>query len=465
MTYRSNRTHLVFQLLPLLFIMIAIVLGTINFNRIRQFLIGAFGEEANIIINTQVTQGPMPHPWRNLAQGGESKDWRISPLTNQVKALQPEYIRLDHLYDFYDIVRGTPGKLTVDFSKLDVILNDILATGATPYLSLSYTPPVIAVGGDITAPPSNWSDWQFVVQRTIEHVSGTRNIPNVYYEVWNEPDLFGNYKTYGDKNYLTMYQYAAQGAKNARVRQPYKFGGPAITALYKNWVDSLIKLSIEQNLPLDFFSWHRYSREVDVFRQDIAQVRQWLASYPTKSNIELHITEWGHDSKIDPGYDNQFGAIHTIAVSTELIGTIDRAFVFEIQDGKDPAGQTRWGRWGIFDSENQAKPRYSALRFLDRLTGDRVQLLGRGTWVKGAASKEGQDIFIVLANFDPTGRHIETVPITWKGITPGSFDIETQFFAGSSKKQQIATTGAELRIDVPMPANSAVFVKLHPTGP
>ncbi|MEP7166906.1 MAG: glycosyl hydrolase [Candidatus Woesebacteria bacterium] len=445
--------------------MIAIVLGSLNFNKIREFLIGALGQEANIIINTQVSQGPMVYPWHNLAQGGENKDWRLAPLTNQVKALQPQYIRLDHLYDFYDIVHGSPGQLTMDFSKLDVIIQDIRATGATPFLSLSYTPPAIAVGGDITAPPARWTDWQFVVQRTIEHVSGTLNIPNVYYEVWNEPDLFGGYKTYGDKNYLTMYQYAAQGAKNARVRQPYKIGGPAITALYKNWVDSMIQMCLDQNLPLDFFSWHRYSRDVDVFRQDISQVRQWLAAYPQKSNIELDITEWGHDPQNDSGYDGQFGAIHTIAVSTELIGNIDKAFVFEIQDGKDPAGQTRWGRWGLFDSQNQAKPRYSALRFLDRLTGERVQLLGRGTWVKGVSSKAGQDILTILANFDPAGRHIETVPITWKGITPGNFEIETQFFAGSSNKQRVATTGAELHIDVPMPINSAVFVKLHPVGP
>lgn len=462
MKYAPARKHLIFQLLPLLFIIIAIVVGTLNFKTIRQFLIGALGQEADIQINTQVTLGPMRYPWRNLAQGGEDKNWRISPINAQVRALKPEYIRLDHIYDFYDVVRKENGNLLFDFSKLTTIVNDIRAAGATPYIALSYIPPALATNGDITAPPTNWNEWGIVVQKTIEHVSGTMGVPNVYYEVWNEPDLFGGYKTYGDKNYLTMYRTAARASKNVRVAQSYKIGGPAITALYKNWVDAIVKLAIEEDLPLDFFSWHRYDREVDVFRSDISQVRQWLSAYPQKSNIELHITEWGYDSKNDPGYDSQFGAIHTIAVSTELIDTIDRAFVFEIQDGKDPAGQTRWGRWGLIDSAGVAKPRYSALQFLNRLTGERIQLLGKGTWVKGASSKDGNDILTVLANYDPAARHLETVPVTWKGIVPGNFEIEQQYFNGSSSRQQVATTEAVLRIEVPMPVNSAVFLRLRP---
>lgn len=460
MDFHRQRRHLIFQLLPLFFLAVAITIGAANIKTIREFLIGALGQDANITIAVDRPLGPMTYPWRNLAQGGEDKNWRIQPIASQVRAINPEYIRLDHIYDFYDIVGKENGRLTFNFSKLDIILDDIKAVGATPYISLSYTPPILAPNGDITAPP-NMNEWQIVIQKTIEHISGTRNTPNVYYEVWNEPDLFGGYKTYGSRNYLTLYQYAAQGAKRAVVRQPYKFGGPAITALYKNWVDNVVKLAVENDLPLDFFSWHRYSRDIDVFRQDIALIRQWLAPYPTKTSIELHISEWGHDSKNDPGYDNNFGAIHTIAVSTELIGSIDRAFVFEVQDGKDPGGNIRWGRWGVIDSAGVAKPRYSALRFLDRLRGERLQLLGRGTWVKGAATRDGNDYLAILANYDPAGRNVETTPVTWTGVQPGNFELEQQYFGGQTIRRQLATTSSELRIDVPMGVNSAVFLRLR----
>ncbi len=440
----------------------AIVIITAKRKDIKQWLVGALGQPANITINTQASQGPMTYPWRNLAQGGENKDWRLAPVGNQVRALHPQYIRLDHLYDFFDIVHTDGGSLQFNFAKLDQAIADIRAVGATPYLSLSYIPPALAVNGDITAPPRDWNQWQIVVQRTIEHVSGTLGVPNVYYEVWNEPDLFGNYKTYGDRNYLTMYQYSAQGAKNAKVAQSFKIGGPAITALYKNWVDMIVQLSLQQNLPLDFFSWHRYDEDVDVFRTDVSSVRQWLAAYPSKANMELDITEWGHTPANDPGYDNQFSAIHTIAVSTELLGTIDKAFVFEIQDGKDPAGKSRWGRWGLIDAGGQTKPRYSALQFLDRLSGNRVQLLGRGTWVKGASSKDGNDIHTVLANYDPAGKHFETVPVTWTNIAPGTYELSQQMLGGASRVSQIATSSSKLHVDVPMPINSAVYLRLRP---
>ncbi|HSW89873.1 MAG TPA: glycosyl hydrolase [Patescibacteria group bacterium] len=461
MDFNAKHTRAILQFFVLIFLSVAGILGAYNFKAIRQFFIGAAGQEANIVIQTDNVQGTLSRPWRNLAQGGEDKNWRLGPLTNQVKVLNTEYIRIDHLTDFYDIVHGTSGNLSYDFSKLDPIIADIRAAGATPFLSLSYMPLAFATNGDITAPPANWGDWQNTTRAIIEHVSGTLNIPNVYYEVWNEPDLFGGYKTYGSRNYLTMYTYAAQGAKQARVKQPYKFGGPAVTALYQNWVDALVKLSIDQNLPLDFFSWHRYSTSIDTFRSDVSTVHNWLAPYPSKQNIELLITEWGHDPKNNAGYDNNFGAIHTMAVSTEFVDLINRAFLFEIQDGKDPAGNVHWGRWGIFDSTGAPKPRYNALRFLEKLGSQKLQLLGRGTWVKGIAAKDGEDTTALIINYDSQSRHIETTPVTFTGITPGNFIITEQYFGKSPIERPVATTSGELRIAIPFEVNSAVFLRLH----
>ena len=89
---RSYVKKTILTLVPILFITVSIVIGVTNLNTIRQFLIGATGEPANIIVDTQAILGPMPRPWRNLAQGGESNDWRLKPLIPQVKALKPEYL-------------------------------------------------------------------------------------------------------------------------------------------------------------------------------------------------------------------------------------------------------------------------------------------------------------------------------------------------------------------------------------
>ncbi len=469
-SYRSaylqkNRLKMILGVIPMLLLVVAVLVGSWQIKEVREFFGHASGEPANIIIDTQAIIGPMPRPWRNLAQGGEDHAWRMSPnVLSGVRALHPDYIRIDHIYDFYDIVHGSPGNLTFDFSKLDLVLDDIQATGAKPYIALSYMPPAIS-SGDILAKPVNWSDWQLVVQKTIEHISGARRTSDVYYEVWNEPDLFGNWKYSGDKNYLTLYRYAALGANNARGVQPFKIGGPAITALYKNWFDALAQYAIDNNLRFDFFSWHRYSNNLDQYRKDMTDVQTWAQAFPQLApTLEYQITEWGHDSNNNKGYDNNYGAAHTVAGAIEMVGVVRRAFAFEIQDGKDPAGQNYWGRWGLFthqDFGSSAKPRYTGLKMLDKIGDTRLQLLGKGSWVKALAAQgpDGQTQ-VVISNFDPAGVHSETVPVTLQNITPGSYTVSEQFLNGAKNSVDIATDSASISFSVPMSPNSVSFVEV-----
>src|SRR5690606_32160076 len=106
----------------------------------------------------------------------------------------------------------------------------------------------------------------------------------------------------------------------------------------------------------------RYSTDIDQFRRDMADAQTWIANYPQlEPTMEFHITEWGHDSENDPGYDGNYGAAHTVAGAIEMVGVVDKGFVFEIQDGKDPAGQANWGRWGLLTHNEfgaKPKPRY-----------------------------------------------------------------------------------------------------------
>ncbi|MBD3279830.1 MAG: hypothetical protein GF390_03940 [Candidatus Pacebacteria bacterium] len=443
---------------------IVVLVAVSQLDVIREYFSRASGKPADLTINTKAVLGPLPRPWRHLAQGGEGHDWRLQPLAGQVKAIKPAYIRIDHLYDFYDIVQGTPGNLSFDFSKLDPLLDDILATGAKPYIALSYMPPAISAG-DIVAKPQRWQDWQLVVQKTVEHISGTKGISEVYYEVWNEPDLFGGWKYYGDKNYLTLYTYAVKGAQNARGVKPFKIGGPGITALYKNWFDALAKHAIANNLRYDFFSWHRYTTNLNQYPKDIGDVYAWIQQYPQlEPTLEFHITEWGHDSENHTGYDGRYGAAHTVAGAIKMTGLVQKAFVFEIQDGKDPQGQAHWGRWGLFthqDAGAQAKPRYYALQMLDSLGDQRLEVSGEGYWVKALAARDNQgNTQVVVVNYDAYAKHSENVPITFTNIQPGKYLLKTQLLNGQAQEQQVATTAAILKTQLVMPVNTVAKVEL-----
>ena len=460
----KKKRKVLLSFLALIITVGGVMAGAWQIKVVREFFGQASGNPANLIVNVTAILGPMPRPWRNLAQGGEDHSWRIGNLTGQVAALKPEYIRLDHIYDFYEIVQGGPGNVSFNWTKFDLILDDIAKTGAKPYISLSYMPPAIS-SGDILAYPTNWADWQLVVQKTIEHVSGTKGIRDVYYEVWNEPDLFGSFKYYGDKNYLTLYSYASAGAKNARGALPFKLGGPAITALYKNWFDSFAKACVDNKWRCDFFSWHRYSNDLEQYVTDMNSVREWIQAYPQlEPTMEFQITEWGFDSNNNPGYDTQYGAAHAVAGAIAMSNNVQRAFAFEIQDGKDPAGKNYWGRWGLFthnDFGANSKPRYRALKMLDSIADQRLQITGLGSWVKALAAKNDDgSTELIIANFDAKAKHSETVPITFINIEPGTYTLSKEFLGGTKQSQEIATTAAALQAEIFMPTNEVAKVRL-----
>lgn len=462
---RQIRWKVLLQLSPLLIILVVTFVAVFNLQVVREFFGRASGQPANLVIDVQSDLGPMPRPWRNLAQGGEAFDWSMSPIVGKVRALNPDYIRIDHIYDFYHIVnRDGSGNLTFDFSKLDPILDSIKASGATPFISLSYMPPAIA-SSDIVSQPNSWAEWQLTVQKTIEHISGAKGFSNVYYEVWNEPDLFGGWKRSGDRNYLTMYASAARGAANARNVRPFKIGGPATTALYKAWFNDLLNMTSKNNIRIDFFSWHRYDRKIEQFEKDIAEVNEWLQAYPQYQNMEMVISEWGHNSNNDSGYDTSFSAAHTVATAIQMVGHIEKGFVFEIEDGKDPAGKAQWGRWGLMTNQAfgaQPKSRYHGLRLLDRIGETRLDLLGKGTWVKALAARtlSTDDVTVVIANYDPAFDNVETVPLTFFNLIPGNYTVKQTFLGGRSNTEEVATTEASLKTSITMPANSVALLEL-----
>ncbi|MBI2009696.1 MAG: hypothetical protein HYS86_00820 [Candidatus Chisholmbacteria bacterium] len=466
MRLRSRQWWQIFGLGVLL---LAIVVVVFNIDVVQLLFPRAGGVPANIVVDTQGVLGTLPTPWKNLAQGGEEARRMLQDVVPQMRALEPEYVRIDHVYDFYQVVgRDESGALTFDWSRLDPVVSDILAAGATPFLSLSYMPAVLS-SGDTVAPPKDYSEWSVVVSRTVSHFSGTggRNIPNVYYEVWNEPDLFGGWRTYGDRNYISLYAAAVSGAEGVSKVQPFKIGGPATTGLYKNWFDKLLEYTSQNNIRLDFFSWHRYSTDPGVFWQDVEDARAWAQAFPQRQlDLEFIVSEWGHNSENDGGYDGMYGAAHTMAVAMEMVNRIDRGFVFEVQDGADPSGKQFWGRWGLLTHENQgvvAKPRYQALNWLNTVPDNRLSLTGKGTWVKAMAGEKGGEVQVLLVNFDPRAQHTETVPVTFTNLQEQQFEVTEAFLRGQTKVTAVATTAAELRYDVFMPVNSMVRLVLSPS--
>jgi len=295
--------------------------------------------------------------WQNFAQGGEEREKMIEPVMSEVSELNPSYIRIDHVFDFYN------------WEELDQRIEEILAAGATPFLCLSYLPPSLSKDGSVTSAPKSFLEWQNLVKTTIERYSGKegKNISGIYYEVWNEPDLFGQMSP---QQYFLLYQHAVLGAQEAKNPSVFKIGGPATIGINKSWMDNFLQLVNANNVRLDFVSWHSYGKNPNRIGFE-SQTLDSLPNFaPFLGKTEKIVSEWGSDSEISPIHDTYFDAAHTIATVSQSIGKVDKMLAFEIKDGPDPQGKQFWGRWGLLTHQKTGtvkKPRYHAFAFLNHL--------------------------------------------------------------------------------------------------
>ncbi len=422
----------------------------------------ALGRLANITVDLNQTGQPInPNLWQNFTQGGEERNEMIKPALPWLTPLQPKFIRIDHLYDYYEVLKSDG---SFDFSKLDRVVVSILQTGATPMLSLSYIPPQMTQDKNITSPPINWSLWQNLVKVTIKHYSGKNdlNINNVYYEVFNEPDLFGQWHYHKSPNYLKLYYYSAKAAQEIQPEcQPFKIGGPATTGFYPNWVKALLKFASEQKLRLDFISWHQYSLLPQDYVQDLEAFNQILTDYPEWLAIERIISEFGPETQKSIWYQNNIGAAHDLAVITQVMDRVHKVFAFEIKDGPDDNQG-----WGLLTHQAKggirAKPRWLAYQFLNQLTGTRTFLTGEGSWVYGIASQDKSLVMIMLVNYDPENKHFESPPIKVFPLSPGKYKINLDYLFGQDTRLTGNTTDNSLFFRVALEPNEAVIISIEP---
>src|SRR3989339_851524 len=125
---RRSLVKLIFGGLTLIVLGAGLFIGLGFKDKVANLFSEATGTKAEIRVDAGNTLGTLPQPWRNLAQGGEEPG-AITQVTAKIKPLQVDYIRLDHIYDFYDTVKKENGQVQFNWTGLDAEVNAILAAG------------------------------------------------------------------------------------------------------------------------------------------------------------------------------------------------------------------------------------------------------------------------------------------------------------------------------------------------
>lgn len=459
-------------ILFLFFFLSYLLFGFISDNQIP-FLSRAYYQKANLVIDAKDFAGPLQHNWRALAQGGEESGVRmLENVSLSASSLRPRYVRLDHIYDFYKVVsRDNNGHLNFNWTELDATVCDIYRMNAKPFFSLGYMPPEISVDGSLISMPKDWSEWSLLVQKTVERYSGLETrlcggvyndwLKDIYYEVWNEPDLegFGKWSIYGGKDYRALYYYSAKGALAAQNVNRYLIGGPVTTRPYRNWFVGFLNYVSQQNLPLDFISWHHYSTSTNDYTNELKNVHSWLSdpTFKKYQKLPLIISEWGYDSNRNPIADTNVGAAHTVATIRDLVDQkVEMAFAFEIKDGLSPS-------WGIFTYEGKPKPRFYALKLLNVLGRHRLHVQGEGSLVRAIASLgTAGRISLVIVNYDPENRHLESVPLTISNLNNGSYRLIQTDLSEQKMIEELSVNTGEIKKDLLMNPNTVISLEIIP---
>ena len=187
-----------------------------------------------------------------------------------------------------------------DFTLTDIYLGTIMRAGAKVFYRLGskieHWPKHYGI-----MPPKDYQKWAVVCEHIIMHMNegwaDGYHMGIEYWEIWNEPDFNDKCWTGTPEEF---YDFFATAAKYLKARFPsLKIGGPAVCGYNEKWLDAFFEKMREENVPMDFYSWHCYGSKVSDFTSDArrhrAMLDRILTEYPQLEAVQLQFNYVDYD--------------------------------------------------------------------------------------------------------------------------------------------------------------------------
>ena len=144
-------------------------------------------------------------------------------------------------------------------------------------------------------PPRDFKKWAVICQHLIAHLNeGWANGHHYgieYFEIWNEPDLYGKCWLGTPEQFYELYAVTARHLKNCYPN--LKIGGPAVTGYNETWLRPFFEKIRAEYIPMDFFSWHGYAKEPREVVDAVRKFRMLLDEYGLE-NVQSILNEWNY---------------------------------------------------------------------------------------------------------------------------------------------------------------------------
>ena len=493
------------------------VQGGDKFDQANWVIIDAKRAEARLLLTVDATRmrGGVPRGLVGLSQGGGMADYEDAT-AQKLKEGGFRWFRMDNVFTSI-LKKNKDDELVHDWNDFDRRVDFIYKIGAEPILAVSYMPQVLDAvkNNDRQSAPKDYTVWEeLCFQAAKRSLERGKRIP--FWEVWNEvntgwlkpgPEDVGSeafQKLYAQalghaqtnqavvrrfEAYCKLYRATAHGLRRADAAA--KVGGPALASgpmenskdcghcsHGKGFARGLMLWCQQENLPLDFVSWHEYFQSPETIVKEAQAFRNYLADFPAlKQSVgSMMITEWNEAWWPDRPQDHELGAAWCANTLTRAFipAHIDRPCFFYVKQG-DMGFR---GDYSLLMKDNIPKASYNVAKIFNGLSGSWLTLSGTDADVSGVAAWDAEQarLAIVLVNFRDRyalRRHVrlqlDELPVTLRDGTWQQWTVDathSNVWNDASKAELTRTQAGKLEgksfvLDVTLMPNSVTLVELN----
>lgn len=216
--------------------------------------------------------------------------------------------------------------------------------------------------------PEDYDAWRDFVRESVRFLKQNLAGVDVYYEVWNEPEI---YWLEGNKEYLRLYAETVAAIK--REHPEAKVGGAAPNgwdgkAKGEHNGDAinleLIRHAARKRIPLDFISWHYFERPLSDLDAAKQRYHGELEKHGVKNVPEFVISEWsipGRGSQNEAvAFAEYMLALYRSGVAIQTVAVWEEFTVQPRPKYLPP--------WGMLTNQGFKKPMFYVHAFFDRLS-------------------------------------------------------------------------------------------------
>jgi hypothetical protein len=334
-------------------------------------------------------------------------------------------VRLHNVLSHLKILQKKPeGGFDYDFTLLDRNLDQILASGAVPQMSLCFVPVEMVDQPDpkliqnnryYLGQPSDYGQWEEYVFHVVKHCS--ERYPKVadwYWVFGNEPGV-RQFSMGTHEEYYTLYKHTLAGA--LRANDQIRIGAGSFA--HFDWLKDFVERCAAEQTRVDLITWHHYNIVPEDYTFLIDKVRKLLAPYREYADVTLAIDEWNPilpDNR--PAYYSagNYGAAHAVAsIHYMMKAGLDYQTHFI---ASSPHG------WGMTGFKGVKQPTFNAFQMLGMLGAEELGFAvpADEPYVGGLAARRGDGAITVMVWYvksrnDLTPDFAKSVTVRLPGIS------------------------------------------------